>query len=67
MVSCTWEITKEQWEDNTCINLRGERVVKDELKMFGESLCYGYGIYGTYCYEEDGKYFVKFSRGSTCD
>lgn len=67
MVNSKKELTKEEWEQYTEVTKSGIRIVSNELKVFGESLCMGYGIYGTRCYEEDGRYFVDYSRGETCD
>lgn len=35
--------------------------------IFDISEVCGYGVYGSRIIEEDGKYYVQFSRGETCD
>ena len=35
-------------------------LISDNIKM-------GYGVYGASVYEEDGKYYLEYSRGDSCD
>ena len=54
------ELTKDQYD----------RYQKGELKkseLFSEAAIMGYGVYLGVPYEEDGKYFVNYSMGSSCD
>lgn len=53
------EITKEQYD----------RAVNDHdaRGIFTDSEVMGYGVYDTKYTEEDGKYFVSFCLGSSCD
>lgn len=53
------EITKEQYKRATEDN--------DARGIFTVSEVCGYGIYGEYYYEKDGKYFVKYQLGTSCD
>ena len=59
------EITKEIY-DRAMTN--HQHIIEEDMKKIWSisDLC-GYGIYGDKVYEEDGKYFVKYWRGSTCD
>jgi len=62
----TRKITKEVYD----VAMANEgRIPKNmELDVFGDSLVYGYGIYGTKVRidEKDG-YVVDFKMGDTCD
>lgn len=40
---------------------------EDREVVFSPSELYGYGVYGGDVIERDGKYYVRFSLGSTCD
>lgn len=59
MVPIKREITKEQ----------AEKVIheKDWSDIFDVAEVCGYGVYGERVREEDGKYFVEFYRGESCD
>ena len=59
MVHIRREITKEQ----------AEKVIheKDWSDIFDVSEVYGYGVYGERVREENGKYYVEFYRGESCD
>lgn len=59
MVPIKREITKEQ----------AEKVIyeNDWSNIFSQSEVCGYGVYGERVREEDGKYFVEFYRGESCD
>lgn len=39
----------------------------DFKKVFRPQEYQGYGIYSQHLFEKDGKYFVKFELGDTCD
>ena len=59
MVPIKREITKEQ----------AEKVIheNDWSNIFSQSEVCGYGVYGERIREENGKYFVEFYRGESCD
>lgn len=59
------EITKEIYE--RAKENRNYIASEDMEKIFNISELCGYGVYGDQVYEENGKYFVKFRLGSTCD
>lgn len=40
---------------------------KDKAKVFDVCELCGYGIYGAKAYEENGKYYCLYYRGSSCD
>lgn len=59
------EITKEQY-DRAMQNHR--YLVRDDMNfVFNEAERYGYGVYGGSVIEKEGKYYVQYSLGSTCD
>ena len=59
------EISKEEY-DKAMDN--GGRLTGDqELEILGGAYVYGYGLYGTAVYQEDGKYMVSFRHGDSCD
>ena len=58
MVSVEREITEEQYK-----KAQNEGI---ESILPVEVLC-GYGYYGGSLIHTDGKYFVKYKRGETCD
>lgn len=53
------EITKEQY-----INATVNHIAAD---VFTDSEVMGYGVYCEKYFEEDGKYYVSFYLGSSCD
>lgn len=57
------EITAEQYARAK----NGYLTEKDRETVFSPSELYGYGVYGGDVIERDGKYYVRFSLGSTCD
>lgn len=59
MANCTREITKEQYEN---VTERG-----DARGIFTDSEVMGYGVYSTRYYEKEGKFFVDFNLGDSCD
>lgn len=65
MESLTREITKEQYErgmkNNRCLTQ------EDRECVFNDSERLGYGVYGGTVSERDGKFYVDYSLGSTCD
>ena len=59
------EITAEQYERAKAKS--GYLTEEDREVVFYPSELYGYGVYGGDVIERDGKYYVRFSLGSTCD
>ena len=53
------EITQEQYRKAT--------EEHDSTGIFSYSEICGYGVYSTRYFEEDGKYYVSFELGSSCD
>lgn len=45
----------------------GILIEADRKTVFSASELYGYGVYGDNVFEKEGKYYVSFSLGSTCD
>lgn len=64
-VRLTREITKEIYD--RAIKNRNYVAEEDRNEVWDIAELCGYGIYGDQVCEEDGKYFVKYYRGSTCD
>jgi hypothetical protein len=58
MVAVKEEITKEEYE---------KAKEKGAYSLFDECMLMGYGVYGAEVYERDGKYWLSYSRGSSCD
>lgn len=65
MSRCEREITKEQY--NRAKQNYGSITKDDVNDVFSESERLGYGVYSDYVYELDGKFYVSFLLGSTCD
>ena len=65
MYTLNREITKDIYE--RALTNRKYIVGEDMKKVFDEAEMCGYGIYGTQVFEKDGKYFVHYYRGSSCD
>ena len=55
----TREITKEQYINATMNN--------DANGIFTDQEVCGYGVYGERYFEQDGKCFVSFCLGDSCD
>ena len=64
MRDCKREITKEQFDR---ADDRGYLAQQDYLKIFDESERMGYGVYADRVFEKDGKYYVSFEMGDSCD
>ena len=58
MIDVNREITKEEYDKAN---------EKGPYSLIPESIVMGYGVYGAEVYEEDGKYFLSYSRGDSCD
>lgn len=65
MSRCEREITKEQY--NRAKQNFGYIAKEDVCDVFTDSERLGYGVYSDSVYEENGKFFVAFLLGSTCD
>ena len=59
------EITAEQYE--RAKTRSGYLTEEDREAVFDAAELYGYGVYGGDVIERDGKYYVRYSLGSTCD
>lgn len=59
------EISKEIYEN--AMKNNGCLTNEDRHKVFNVSELYGYGVYGAYAREKDGKYYCFYYRGETCD
>lgn len=65
MINCTREISKEIFDK---AKTYGNSICReDRAKVFSKAELYGYGVYGTSVYEKEGKYYVRFERGCSCD
>ena len=65
MKQYTREITKEQY-DNAMSNRRF--ITEEDMpKIFSVSERLGYGVYLPQVQEENGKYYVWFELGDSCD
>lgn len=59
------EITKAQFERAVA---NGRVLTKpDKERIFSAAELCGYGVYISCLFHRDGKYYVLFSLGSTCD
>lgn len=59
------KITKEQYE--RAQKNSGYLTESDMLTVFDDSERYGYGVYGGNVHESNGKYYVSYQLGSSCD
>ena len=67
MVEVRREITKEFYEENaTAPRAKSTKAVDD---LLGIAITAGYGVYGYYFTrdEKEDKYYLVYSRGSSCD
>ena len=65
MKKCTMEISKDVFE--RAKNNHYRLTEEDENNLFDIGVLIGYGLYGTRCYEDNGKYLCDYTIGSTCD
>ena len=65
MKNCTMEISKDVFE--RAKNNHYRLTEEDENNLFDTGILIGYGLYGTRCYEDNGKYLCDYTIGSTCD
>ena len=68
MIETTREITKEQYEEiMEASDNRGFVHPNLEEKYFSIAVLCGYGLYGTKAYKQDGKYYLWYKTGDSCD
>lgn len=59
------EITQDQYKRALS---NGKCLTKeDKQEVFSEKELYGYGVYSTQVYAENGKTYVQYCRGDSCD
>ena len=58
MIHVRIEITKEDYDKATA---------KSPYAIVSESILMGYGCCGAKVYEENGKYYLEYDRGNSCD
>ena len=59
------EITKEQYERGMAN--KGWLTSEDSMSVFSEAERWGYGVYCAMVKAEDGKYYVTYDMGTSCD
>ena len=59
------EITREQYD--RALQHNRNLAESDKEAVFSVSELCGYGIYDTYVFERNGRYYVRFVIGSSCD
>ena len=65
MKQYTREITKQQYERAL---MNGRFITEyDKYDIFSDSERLGYGVYYPVIHEENGKYYVLFELGDSCD
>lgn len=65
MISIHREIDRGQY--NRAVENNGHIAQCDTESVFTASEMYGYGIYSDTVYSKNGRFFVMFNRGETCD
>lgn len=65
MTRYTREISKDIYDRSQQHN--GFIAAEDTNKVWSDSELIGYGVYGDQTYEKDGKYYVSFEMGDSCD
>ena len=58
MVEVLYEISKEEYEKAK--EKSAYAIISDSIKM-------GYGAYCAAVFERDGKYYLRYDKGSSCD
>ena len=58
MVDVCYEISKEEYDK--ALEHGADSIISDAIHM-------GYGVYGANVKENDGKYYLTYSRGDSCD
>ena len=61
------EITKEQYEQLKDLTSTERKNLAFDLGLLSRADICGYGVYGTWVSEENGKYIFSYDRGSSCD
>jgi hypothetical protein len=66
MTECKKEITREIYD---AAGGENGNVLPSKCReaVFSDSELFGYGVYYPTVYEEDGKYYCKYSLGDSCD
>ena len=64
MREITREITKRKSNDYYDSQPNVSVAIKSEMS---DDIIYGYGYYGGSVYENNGKYYMQYSIGSSCD
>lgn len=63
MREITREITKEKYD-----YYKSQPSVSSAIETdMSDDIIYGYGYYGGSVYESDGKYYMKYSIGNSCE
>lgn len=57
-VDMTVQISKEEYD---------KAVKNGAASIIGDAIKYGYGLYRSKVFEADGKYYLSYTRGSSCD
>ena len=65
MTRCRREISKDIYD--RAVENRGFIISQDAKNVFTVSELIGYGVYGDQVFEEDGKFYVGYMLGSSCD
>lgn len=58
MVDITVPISKEEYD---------KAQANGAYSIIGDSIKMGYGVYGASVTEVDGRYYLSYSRGDSCD
>lgn len=58
------EISKEKYEEYEAM---GNQFSQKWGEGLSDAIKYGYGYYGATLMEQDGKYYVSWTRGDSCD
>lgn len=66
MKACEKEISKEIY-DRAVLTNHGIIPESDMTEIFPQSELSGYGVYFPRAFERDGKYFVGYKLGDSCD
>lgn len=59
------EIDREQY--NRAVDNNGHIAPCDHENVFTASELYGYGVYSDTVYSKNGRFYVMFNRGESCD
>lgn len=68
MTETTIEITEEQYNEiMEASDNRGFVPSHLETKYFSPAVLWGYGLYGDKVFKKDGKYYLWYKTGDSCD